>query len=129
MEFASPSCLFCRNWAAGADGGSCRAGRNGGGCGRIPPEASSTSGGESESERNTSTCSSIPLPSLVVPPTPLPRHHRCVLKKFVALETERRSTRTVFLFFFYFIFVPEALNGEVARCFQNIPRAPNYTKQ
>lgn len=100
VEFASPSCLFCRNWAAGADGGSCRAGRNEGGCGRIPPEASSTSGGESENERNTSTCSSIPLPSLVVPPTPLPRHHGCVLKKFVALETERRSTHTVFFMLF-----------------------------
>lgn len=46
------------------DGGSRRAGRDEGGCGRIPPEASSTSGGESESERNTSTCSSIPPPPL-----------------------------------------------------------------
>lgn len=41
----------------------------------------------------------------------------------------RRKEGAHALFFLNFIFVPEALNGEVARCFQNIPRAPSYTKQ
>lgn len=53
------------------------------------------------------TFCSIPPFSRGHSPHSLPCHHRCVIKKSVALKMERRSTlRGVF-------FVPEALNGEV----------------
>lgn len=98
-----PPVCSARNWAAGADGGSRRAGRTREVCGRIPPEASFNLWWRIWKWAKHLDLLLHPLPSFVVPPTPPPHHHRCVLKKFVALKSERRSTRTgVFVFLFFF---------------------------